>query len=73
LSACNCLPCRDLAQELEGDPELLDHYRRRLLVRGWPGTMSPVEKAYAQAHRQVDSKVPKVGLNGGQNGVEVSD
>lgn len=45
-----CAACDDLHDEC-GDDELFGLYRRRLLIRGWGGLLSPAEKAYIRAHR----------------------
>jgi hypothetical protein len=50
ISVCDCRACLDLAQELSGDPELLEFYRINLLKRGWAGKATPTEKAYIHAH-----------------------
>jgi hypothetical protein len=46
---CDCSACRDLLTEC-GD-ELFAFYSRRLLVRGWAGSMSAAERAYVRRHR----------------------
>ncbi len=48
-SECHCSACRALLDEC--GPDLIDFYRRKLLVRGWAGVMSGAERAYARAHR----------------------
>jgi len=47
-TACNCAACTALAAECG---ELTDLYRKRLLIRGWGGTLSTAERAYVRAHR----------------------
>ena len=46
---CDCRACRDLLAECGAD--LFSHYRKKLLVQGWAGQYSPVERRYVQAHR----------------------
>lgn len=48
-----CRECAALKDELE-DEVLFDHYRKKLLVRGWAGVMSPVERAYYRKHRTAE-------------------
>lgn len=45
---CNCKACNDLRDEC-GEHFLI--YSKKLLIRGWAGVMSPVERAYMRAHR----------------------
>ncbi len=45
---CTCDACMALLAEC-GD-RLFDHYSRKLLVRGWAGQLTPVERAYTRAH-----------------------
>lgn len=44
----NCAACNALREEAG---EHFDLYAKKLLIRGWAGTMSPVERAYYRAHR----------------------
>jgi|CXWL01.1.fsa_nt_gi hypothetical protein len=44
----NCAACNALREECG---EHFDLYARKLLIRGWAGVMSPVERAYYRAHR----------------------
>ena len=46
---CSCTTCAALAGECGA--ALLPLYRKKLLIRGWAGSTSPVEKAYQRAHR----------------------
>lgn len=46
---CRCDACSGLLAEC--GPEVFEHYRRKLLIRGWAGQYSPVERRYVQAHR----------------------
>lgn len=46
----NCQACKALEEEC-GDAEIFEFYKRKLLIRGWAGMPSPVEKAYQRAHR----------------------
>jgi hypothetical protein len=45
---CSCPACAALLDEC--GETLFPMYRKKLLVRGWPGLLSPVEKAYRAAH-----------------------
>ena len=44
-----CPACEGLLAEC--GPELWPLYSRKLLLRGWAGSMSPAERAYVKAHR----------------------
>ena len=50
MASCRCAGCRGLEERYKTDPELLKHYRKRLLIRGWAGKTDDVEKAYQKAH-----------------------
>lgn len=45
---CGCQACADLLAECG---EHFPLYSRKLLIRGWAGTMSIVERTYVRAHR----------------------
>ena len=45
-----CPACRALYDEC--GPDLWPLYSKKLLVRGWGGTLSQAEKAYVRAHRR---------------------
>lgn len=45
---CRCEACRALLKEC--GPDHFEMYRKKLLIRGWAGSVSPVEKAYQKAH-----------------------
>ena len=60
MAACACTGCKGLYDEVVRGtkPELMDsavqvyeHYRIRLLKKGWAGQMSTAERAYVRAHR----------------------
>lgn len=53
-TACDCRACGELVEEC-GD-ELLNFYRRKLLIRGWAGVMSQAERTYVRAHRSEASR-----------------
>jgi hypothetical protein len=48
-SPCACIACAALLAEC--GREAFRHLSRKLLIRGWAGTMSPAERAYVRAHR----------------------
>jgi hypothetical protein len=48
-SVAHCAACKALRDETQSD-ELFDFYARKLLIRGWAGKTSPIEKAYIAAH-----------------------
>lgn len=54
MTACDCRPCRDLAATC-GDANF-GFLSRRLLVRGWAGTNTAVERAYQKAHADWSQK-----------------
>ncbi len=43
----HCRHCADLRDECG---ERFDMYAKKLLVKGWAGATSPVERAYRRAH-----------------------
>lgn len=45
---CGCTACVALLAEC--GPEHFEMYRKKLLIRGWAGSVTPVEKAYQKAH-----------------------
>lgn len=47
---CRCAACGALNARYAKDPELLAHYRKKLLIEGWAGEPDRVEVAYFQAH-----------------------
>lgn len=47
---CHCTACTALAERYGEDTALLEHYRKRLLVRGWAGRPDDIERAYAVGH-----------------------
>jgi hypothetical protein len=49
VTACGCAACAALLAEC--GPDLFGIYSRKLLVKGWSGQYSPVERAYVAAHR----------------------
>ena len=60
--ACrDCPGCRALAAEYAGDPDLLEYYRRKLLIRGWAGKPSPAERAYQLAHAPWAARASSLG------------
>ena len=58
---CDCDACKALAAEYDTDPQLLRHYRNKLLVKGWAGRTSPTEKAYILAHSPWAQHAAEVG------------
>ena len=48
MSGCRCGACLGLLAEC--GPELYEQYRKKLLMKGWAGVLSPAEKAYRLAH-----------------------
>lgn len=49
----HCKTCAQLADECGA---LFSMYAKKLLVRGWAGVMSPVERAYVREHRSPAEK-----------------
>lgn len=47
--SCSCKACAALLAEC--GPDLFPMYSRKLLIHGWAGSMSAVEKAYRRVHR----------------------
>jgi hypothetical protein len=47
---CRCSVCQSLADRYGSDPLLLGFIRRRLLQRGWAGSLDDVERAYLGPH-----------------------
>lgn len=45
----HCDACRALCEEC--GPEHFDMYARKLLLRGWAGSMSATEHAYIRVHK----------------------
>lgn len=48
MKGCRCGACLGLLAEC--GPELFEQYRKKLLMKGWAGVLSPAEKAYRLAH-----------------------
>lgn len=46
---CACTACAALLAEC--GPEAFGQLSRKLLIRGWAGTMTPAERGYVRAHR----------------------
>ena len=47
--SCTCAACTALLNEC--GPELWPLYSKKLLLRGWAGTLSPAERVSVKAHR----------------------
>jgi hypothetical protein len=48
---CPCAGCAALRQEYKNDPDLLNFYAKKLLVRGWAGRhLSENERLYLSSH-----------------------
>ena len=50
----HCQACADLMAEC--GPRLFPMYSKKLLIRGWAGQYSRVERAYTRAHRKPPSE-----------------
>lgn len=49
MANCGCKACQALLAEC--GERLFPMYSRKLLIHGWAGSTTPVEKAYRRAHR----------------------
>lgn len=74
---CSCTGCKALYEEVVGGtpPHLKDraeatyeHYRIRLLKKGWGGVYSTAERAYIRAHRPVTDKQQAAYREAGRRG-----
>jgi hypothetical protein len=60
-ATCSCQGCTMLAAQCGADLELLAHYRRRLLRRGWSGATTTAEKVFTSAHSTWRSRLSNAG------------
>ncbi len=58
---CKCPACQALNARYANDPELLAFYRKRLLVRRWPGNTNATEKVYIRVHSTWGEAVAQAG------------
>jgi len=58
--SCTCDPCLSLLAECGEEHFAL--YRKKLLRRGWAGKLSPVERAYVNAHRRPSSEKQRAAI-----------
>jgi len=65
---CQCSGCQGLRKRYASDPEMLDLYSRKLLIKSWSGIKDDLERAYIIAHAKWAQAAAVQGIRNLQTG-----